>query len=133
MEVHQEPIHQKFNLNCNSIDATSTTSDPDSNMETEDESLVNLSPTEVTPRTFVGLASPAHVQPDLTRLHTPPLDSESNETLVAHNKSQRDAFPPPLTTIDAPDNVNEPRAMIDPVCHACSWQPLLFQGICLEH
>ena len=71
---------------ADSFATASNASDSDSNLDTEDDSLTNLSPIEVTPKTFIGLASPADVHPDPTwPASTSPLHSESNGTHVAHN------------------------------------------------
>ena len=40
-------------------------------------------------------------------------DSESNKTVHVANESHQDITPPPLVVLDSPDNIDEPRAMID--------------------
>ena len=42
-----------------------------------------------------------------------PFDSESNKTAPAANEFHQDIDPPPLVTLDSPDNIDEPHAMID--------------------
>ena len=88
---------------------------PESDFNSDNDSLINLSPVEVTSKTFVCLSSSADVQMDPIEPEppsAPPFDQESNKTLVAHNKSHWDTIPPPLITLDSPGNADEPRAVI---------------------
>ena len=61
--------------------ATTSTLDSDCDLDTENDSLINLSPIEVMPKAFIRLVSSADVQPDPTESELP-LDLGSNETLV---------------------------------------------------
>ena len=63
---------------------------------------------ELTSKTFVGLANSADVQLDPTKsAMVQPLDSESNQTALVTNESHRDMAPPPLITLDSPDDVDQ--------------------------
>ena len=86
--------------------ATSTSSVLDSNRGT----LIDLSPAEMTSKTFVCLTNSANVQSDPTESVTmTPVDSESNKTAPATNESNQTTDPPqPLITLDSPKNVDEP-------------------------
>ena len=105
---HQFIENLETTSTANSVDTSSAVSDSDSHLDPDSDSLVDLSPMEVTLKAFVGLANLTNVQLDHTE-STPamPIDLDSNETPLAHNKSHQDIAPALLITLDSPDNVDE--------------------------
>ena len=100
---------------ADSIATLSAASDSASDLAPDDDSLVDLnpSPMEVTSKTHVGLANLANIQMDPPdSAPSMPIDSDSDGTPLAHNKSHKDNAPPPLITLDSPDNVDETQAVI---------------------
>ena len=86
--------------------ATSVSSDLDS----DGASLVDPSPIEVLQKPLLAWqiwSDPTESMPVTSN------DSESNKTVHVANESHQDITPPPLVVLDSPDNIDEPRAMID--------------------
>ena len=109
--IKNQSAHKSTTTSAASIATASTASD--SNLDSENDSLINLNPFEVMPKTSVGLSSTANVQMDPNGpTLTPPLDVEFNKMLVIHDKSNQKKFPPPLITLDSPDIIVEPRAAV---------------------
>ena len=123
-------LKHKFieNLNTESTDDsidTSSTTSASSDLDLDGGSLIDLSPMEVTSKTFVGLTNSANVQSDPKEsMPATPVDSESNKTMPAANKSHQDIDPPPLMTLDSPNDVDKPCAMIDTGAKALATNPL---------